>query len=142
MTQYVSRGLALGICLLAASAFVVHHSPRVLAHHATSGEFDSKKPIKFMGAVKSIDWLNPHIYINIEAKDESGKPLVYSVEGGAPNTLYRNGWRKDTLKVGEEVTVSGIRARKEDSHRIGNATITTKDGRNVLGLRDRNPQAP
>jgi hypothetical protein len=140
MARYTRCGFAWGIGAL--SVLLVQQPTRLLAHHATAAEFDNTKPIKFVGTVKSVDWLNPHIYVNIEARDPAGKPTVYSVEGGAPNTLYRNGWRKDTLKIGEEVTVSGSRARKEDSHRVGSATITTKDGRNVLGLRDRNPQAP
>src|SRR5437870_10804799 len=90
----------------------------VLAHHAISSEFDNTKPIKFTGKVKSVDWMNPHIYVNIEAKDESGKTIVYAVEGGPPNSLFRQGWRKDTLKIGETVEVSGIRAKKADSTRI------------------------
>ena len=66
----------------------------VLAHHAISAEFDTTKPIKFEGTVKSVDWMNPHIYVNIESK-ESGKTVVYSVEGGPPNALFRQGWRPD-----------------------------------------------
>ena len=101
----------------------------VFAHHAIAAEFDSSKPIKLTGTVKSVDWMNPHIYVNIEAKDEAGKTAVYSVEGGAPNSLYRQGWRKDSLKVGDVVQVSGVRAKRSESNRIGSATITMPDGR-------------
>src|SRR4030095_16818593 len=111
----------LSVALLAAAV-------PVLAHHAISAEFDTTKPIKFEGTVKSIDWMNPHIYVNIEAK-ESGKTTVYSVEGGPPNSLYRQGWRPDTLKVGDKVHVHGRRAKKEESNRIGQAQITMPDGR-------------
>jgi hypothetical protein len=100
----------------------------VLAHHAISAEFDTTKPIKFEGTVKTVDWMNPHIYVNIEAK-ENGKTIVYSVEGGPPNSLYRQGWRPDTLKIGDKVQVSGVRAKKADSNRIGQAQITMPDGR-------------
>jgi uncharacterized protein DUF6152 len=99
-----------------------------LAHHAISAEFDTAKPIKFDGTVKSVDWMNPHIYVNIETK-EGGKTIVYSVEGGPPNALFRQGWRPDTLKVGDKVQVSGVRAKKPDSNRIGQAQITMPDGR-------------
>ena len=58
--------------------------------------------------------------------------MVYRVEGGPPNSLFRQGWRKDSLKVGEEVTVTGIRAKREDSMNIGQATITTADGRRMF----------
>jgi hypothetical protein len=101
----------------------------LLAHHAVAAEFDTNKPIKFSGQVKSVDWMNPHIYVNIEAKDESGKSIVYSVEGGPPNALFRQGWRPDSLKVGDKVDVSGVRAKKAESNRIGNAQITMPDGR-------------
>jgi hypothetical protein len=100
----------------------------VLAHHAISAEFDTTKPVKFEGTVKTVDWMNPHIYVNIEAK-ENGKTVVYSVEGGPPNSLYRQGWRPDTLKIGDKVQVSGVRAKKADSNRIGQAQITMPDGR-------------
>ena len=100
----------------------------VLAHHAISAEFDVTKPIKFEGKVKSVDWMNPHIYVNIEAV-ESGKTIVYSVEGGPPNSLFRQGWRPDSLKVGDKVSVSGVRAKKADSHRVGQAQIVMPDGR-------------
>jgi len=99
-----------------------------LAHHAISAEFDTAKPIKFEGTVKSVDWMNPHIYVNIEAV-ENGKPVLYSVEGGPPNALFRQGWRPDSLKVGDKVQVSGVRAKKTESNRIGQAQITMPDGR-------------
>jgi hypothetical protein len=101
----------------------------LFAHHAVSAEFDATKPIKFSGTVVSVDWMNPHIYVNIESKDEAGKKVVYAVEGGAPNSLFRQGWRKDTLKPGDLVTVDGVRAKRSESNRIGNATITMPDGR-------------
>ena len=101
----------------------------MFAHHAVAAEFDTNKPIKFNGVVKSVDWMNPHIYVNIEAKDESGKAVVYSVEGGPPNALFRQGWRPDSLKVGDKVEVSGVRAKKAESNRIGQAQIVMPDGR-------------
>jgi hypothetical protein len=121
MKRNYSIILALCICLLAATIPAV-------AHHAISAEFDTAKPIKFEGTVKSVDWMNPHIYVNIEAV-ENGKSVVYSVEGGPPNALFRQGWRPDSLKVGDKVQVSGVRAKKADSNRIGQAQITMPDGK-------------
>jgi len=118
--------LLLGTGLLLASLTVV-------AHHSVSAEFDTAKKVTFTGTVKKIDWMNPHIYTHIEAKDASGKTVVYEVEGGAPNSLFRNGWRPDTLKPGETVTVSGSRAKSENSFRVGSATITKADGTRVFG---------
>ena len=103
------------------------------AHHSVSAEFDTTKPIKFTGTIKKVDWTNPHIYTHVEAKDETGKLVVYRVEGGPPNSLFRQGWRKDTLKVGETVSVTGVRAKNTQSMNVGVAQITTADGRRVFG---------
>ena len=117
------------LIVLTLSLLVVSSAMPLLAHHAIAAEFDSQKPIKFTGTVKTVDWMNPHIYVNIEAKDESGKTIVYAVEGGPPNSLFRQGWRKDSLKPGDIVQVSGIRAKKAESNRVGSAQITMPDGR-------------
>lgn len=102
------------------------------AHHSISAEFDVNKPVKFTGTIKKVDWANPHIYTHVEVKD-AGKTVVYKVEGGPPNALFRQGWRKDTLKIGETVSVSGVRAKNPQSMNVGQATITTSDGRVVFG---------
>ena len=102
------------------------------AHHSVAAEFDTSKPIEFKGTIKKVDWTNPHIYTSVETKTADGKTIVYRVEGGPPNSLFRQGWRKDSLKVGEEVTVKGIRAKRDDSLNIGQATITTADGRRMF----------
>ena len=103
----------------------------VAAHHSISAEFDVNKPVKFSGTIKKVDWANPHIYTHVEVK-EGGKTTIYRVEGGPPNALFRAGWRKDTLKIGETVSVTGIRAKNPESMNIGQATIITADGRQVF----------
>jgi len=103
------------------------------AHHSIVAEFDPNAPITFKGAVKKVEWTNPHIYTSIETRDADGKTIVYRVEGGPPNALFRQGWRKDTLKVGDVVTVSGIRAKSASSMNVGQATITMADGRRIFG---------
>jgi hypothetical protein len=104
----------------------------IRAHHSVSAEFDTSKPITFTGTVTKVEWTNPHIYTSVEAKSPDGKTIVYRVEGGPPNALFRQGWRKDSLKAGDHVTVKGIRAKREDSMNVGNATITTADGRTMF----------
>jgi hypothetical protein len=104
----------------------------VWAHHSVSAEFDQNKPVTFTGTVSKIEWTNPHIYTHVEVKEPDGKVVEYRVEGGPPNALYRAGWRKDTLKIGDTVTVSGLRAKIATSTNIGVANITTADGKRVF----------
>lgn len=102
------------------------------AHHSISAEFDTSRPITFTGTVEKVEWTNPHIYTHVAAKAPDGKVIVYRVEGGPPNSLFRQGWRKDTLKPGDTVTVSGIRAKVATSMNVGVATITTADGKKIF----------
>jgi len=118
--------------LFAAVAAIVLGVSVARAHHSVAAEFDTNKPITFKGTIKKVDWTNPHIYTSVETKSPDGKTVVYRVEGGPPNALFRQGWRKDSLKVGEEVTVTGIRAKREDSVNVGQATIKTADGRTMF----------
>lgn len=103
-----------------------------VAHHSIAAEFDMNRPVTFSGTVTKIEWTNPHIYTHVEVKEPDGKVVEYRVEGGPPNALYRAGWRKDTLKIGEKVTVSGLRAKIATSMNIGVATVTTADGKRVF----------
>jgi hypothetical protein len=117
--------LALGIGLFVSAAPLV-------AHHSVSAEFDTTKTIKFTGKVKEVNWGNPHIYTVVEANDpDTGAPTLFRVEGGAPNALFRAGWRKDTVKPGETVTVTGNRAKNPESKNIGQATILTSAGKRI-----------
>lgn len=101
------------------------------AHHSFDAEFDRNQPVTLTGAVTRVDWGNPHIWVFMDVKDESGKVSNWGVEGGAPNALFRNGWRKDSLKVGDIVTVEGSRAR-DGSLRANANRVTLPDGRRVF----------
>ena len=116
--------IALLLCALAGAG-------SALAHHSTAAEFDQNKPVTFTGTVQTVMWMNPHIYTHIEVKQAGAAPVIYHVEGGPPNSLFRQGWRKDSLKVGDVVTVTGWRAKNPDSPNVGQATITASDGRKV-----------
>jgi hypothetical protein len=85
-----------------------------------------------VGTVTRLEWTNPHIYFYIDVKDASGTITKWSIEGGAPNTLYRAGWRKDSLQIGGIVTVEGFLAR--DGSKLANmSAVTTPDGRRIFG---------
>jgi uncharacterized protein DUF6152 len=97
------------------------------AHHAFAAEFDIDKPISLTGTVTKLEWTNPHIWIHMDLKDSTGKVVTWRAEGGAPNALYRLGWKKGSLTVGQEVTVNGYLAR--DGSPTANAnSIKLPDG--------------
>src|ERR1041385_2162917 len=102
------------------------------AHHSFAAEYDNNKPIKFTGKVTKVEWMNPHIYFYVDVKDDaSGKVINYACEGGAPNGLYRSGWRKDSLKAGDTVSVDGWRA-KDGSNTVNAGSVVLPDGKKVF----------
>lgn len=103
----------------------------VFAHHSFAAEYDVKQPVTLKGVVTKVEWLNPHIYLYVDVKDASGNTVNWSVEGGPPNSLYRLGWRKDTLKPGDGVTIDAFRAK--DGTSTANArNVLLPDGRKVF----------
>ena len=119
----------LGIAM-AAIGFIVGAAP-LLAHHSFAAEYDASKPVTLNGTVVKVEWLNPHIWIYIDAKDESGKVVHWQCEGGAPNSLVRNGWTRDSLKSGDQVTISGALA-KDASNTCNASQVKLPDGRRLF----------
>ncbi len=117
--------------ILAAGVGLLVSATPVLAHHSFAAEFDDKQPVTLKGTVTKIDWMNPHIWIYIAAKDESGKVTQWQCEGGPPNTLTRNGWNKSSLKEGDQVTIEGFKA-KDATNTCNGRSVTLPDGRKVF----------
>src|SRR4051812_2332957 len=82
-----------------------------LAHHSFAAEFDAEKPVKLTGTVTKIEWTNPHAYFYIDVKDASGKVTNWGLEMGSPNGLMRQGWSRNSLKVGDQVSIEGSQAK-------------------------------
>ena len=102
------------------------------AHHSFAAEYDRDKPVTLQGTVTRIEWMNPHIYFYIDVREEGGAIVNWAIEGGAPTSLYRAGWRKDSMKVGDVVTVHGYLAR--NGKKLANMrTAVLADGREVFG---------
>jgi hypothetical protein len=103
----------------------------VLTHHSFAAEFDSNKPVILKGSVTKLEWANPHIWVYLDVKDDQGSMLHWQCEGGAPNSLLRNGWNKNSLKPGDQVPIDGYLAR--DGSKTCNArAVKLPDGRSVF----------
>jgi hypothetical protein len=120
--------------VIAGFALLLVAAPPLAAHHAFSAEFDRSKPFKFTGTVTKVEWMNPHTFFYIDVvEDEASKKVVnWAMEMGSPNVLMRQGWRRDTLKIGDVVTVEGSKAK--DGSPTGNAStvILAKTGQKLF----------
>ena len=103
----------------------------VFAHHSFAAEFDGNKKVTLTGVVTKVDWVNPHAYIYVDVKGADGAVVNWAIETGAPNALYRQGWRKDDLKAGDTVTLDAFLAR-DGSHTAAARSVKLPDGRNVF----------
>jgi len=100
------------------------------AHHSFVGQFDPAKLVKMSGTVTELKWTNPHAFFYMDVEDSDGSVANWALELGSPNTLIRYRWARDTLKIGDSVTVEGYLAR--DGSNLANAkTVTFPDGRVV-----------
>jgi len=107
------------VAVLAAVAGLMLASGSAIAHHSFAAEFDAAKPINLKGVVTKIEWMNPHTYFYMDVAEPDGKTTNWGLEMGSPNGLMRAGWTRNTLKVGDVVTVEGSRAK--DGSFVGNA---------------------
>ena len=95
---------------LATAAALLLQVP-VAAHHSFAAQFDGDKPVVLKGVITKVDWRNPHLWVYLDVHEADGTVTKWECEGGAPNALTRQGWSREHLKLGEELTVEGWRAK-------------------------------
>ncbi len=119
-------------CFVAAAGLgVLIASVPLLAHHSFAAQYDRNKPTTLTGPVTKVDWINPHARFFMDVTDASGKVANWEIELAAPAMLVRRGWSRNSLKVGEQVTVNGSLAK--DGSNLANATaVTLSDGKKVF----------
>jgi len=117
--------------LFVLSSLVVAAAAQLLAHHSFAAEFDANKRVTLKGTVTKVDWRNPHIYVYLNVKDDTGKVTEWACEGGPPNVLLREGWTRNSVKEGDEVTIDGAVA-KDGSKRCNSRSVNLADGRKVF----------
>jgi len=91
------------------------------AHHSFAAEFDLNRPLKLMGSITKIEWTNPHAWMFMDAKNDTGGSDSWAIELVGANGLLRRGWTRDSIKVGDVVNVEGFGAR--DGSNTGNASV-------------------
>ena len=115
-----------------AAAGVIMLQGQVAAHHSFAAEFDRNLPITITGSVTKVEWANPHARCYIDAKDDaSGETVNWDFELASPNGLMRRGWTRNSMKIGDVVTVTGHRAK--NAPHVGNAsTVTLANGKRLF----------
>lgn len=107
-------------------------SLNIYAHHSFAAQYDINQPITLVGKVTSVEWTNPHTRFYIDVTDEDGNVTNWNIELGSPNVLRRMGWSRNDLQIGDEVSVSGSKARSGAD--MANAeSVILKNGRQVYG---------
>ena len=103
---------------------IVLNGALAMAHHSFDAEYDSTKPFTVTGNVTKLDWINPHAFVYLDAKDENGAVRSFKVEMGPPYALVRGGWKRDTVRIGDRVTVQGAALAKDGSNGGGSMPTT------------------
>ena len=116
---------------LSMAGLLVAAAVPVLAHHSFAAEYDDKKPVKLTGTVTKVEFMNPHIWVILDAKDENGTTGKWQCEGGPPNSLVRQGWTKSSLKPGDQVAIEGFRA-KDGTNTCNSRSVKLPSGKSVF----------
>jgi len=115
---------------LIAGAVILSMAASVAAHHSPAA-FDRTREVKLVGTVKEFRWQNPHTWIEILVPNERGEQVLWAVELTSPTYLVRAGWKSNTIKAGDKVTIVGNPVRTGEPSAIF-VSLTLADGRTLL----------
>jgi hypothetical protein len=118
-----------GLLAVAVVAILISAPAPVDAHHSFAAQYDSNAPVTLTGAVTKVEWMNPHVYFYIDVRNqESGRTENWALEMGAPAVIQRRGWKQNTMKIGDMVTVEASRAKNGDTHANARSVIMADTG--------------
>jgi hypothetical protein len=119
------------LALWAAGCGLLVSSVPLLAHHSFAAEYDSNQPVKITGTVTKMEWMNPHARFYVSVKEADGKVVNWNFELGAIPVLLKQGWTKNSLKEGDQVTVDGSKA-KDGSFTANARSVVLANGKKVF----------
>jgi Family of unknown function (DUF6152) len=122
-----------GVLVACFAALVLVTALPLFGHHSFSAQFDASKAVRLTGVLTKVEWGNPHIYFYLDVKDEDGKAINWTFEGGSPTALSRRGFKRNDIKLGDTIIVDGYRAR-DGSRLVDAKRIALSNGRIISGV--------